>query len=76
MSEANIPGTILRDTEKNRRFWAFLQENARQLALLPVSSGGKGLGVPCPCCRGNRFVTRDERRNGLIELLMQLEVRE
>src|SRR6476661_9275734 len=43
-------------TQDTREFYEFLSETSSKVALWPKWKGGDGLGVTCPCCKGNESV--------------------
>lgn len=42
---------------ENNSFFDFIEESASKVGLWPTWKGGDGLGVGCPCCKGNSYVT-------------------
>ena len=39
-------------------FHKFLDETSKKMDLRPVWKGGRGLGVTCPCCKGEGYVPK------------------
>jgi hypothetical protein len=40
-----------------REFYEFIADTSAKVKLWPKWKGGDGLGVTCPCCKGNSDVT-------------------